>query len=162
MACDWKNAEKPEKREKKCKIISRIPPFFCKNGRNFGDGVCKVLDSNLLRQPIWANFTYQGEKARRGRSPRSTQFAPTSHGRLENGGERVGEPSEPRNTQNTRTPKAIGETGHILYCGIFIGSPSFRADWWARMPATVRFRAAVMSTSGLRFWRMAVTNSFIR
>ncbi len=35
MACNGKKREKMEKREKKCKIISVGPPFFCKMARPF-------------------------------------------------------------------------------------------------------------------------------
>lgn len=50
----------------------------------------------------------------------------------------------------------------ILYCGIFISSPSCKADWWDTMPATVMFSAMTTSTSGWRSWRMAVMNSSVR
>ena len=51
---------------------------------------------------------------------------------------------------------------YSLYCGIFISSPPLSADWWATMPATVMFNACAMSTHGLRFRRMASTNSLMR
>ena len=55
MACDAKNREKPEKREKKCKIISVGPRFFCKMALFFGQKqpigkrlVCKLLSLCVL------------------------------------------------------------------------------------------------------------------
>ena len=56
MACNGKNPKKPGKREKKCKIISVGPPFFCKTASIFGQKqalpgriVCKLLVSNIFR-----------------------------------------------------------------------------------------------------------------
>ncbi|MCE5327186.1 MAG: hypothetical protein LLG01_12330 [Planctomycetaceae bacterium] len=44
------------------------------------------------------------------------------------------------------------------YCGIFIGWPSFIADWWATIPQTVMFNACATSTSGRRLVRIVSTN----
>src|SRR5262245_7156144 len=49
----------------------------------------------------------------------------------------------------------------IANCGIFSSSPSFFADSLATIPATVMFNDSAMFTIGVRFLRMAVTNSFI-
>ena len=49
------------------------------------------------------------------------------------------------------------EPVYRMYCGIFINSPSFSADWWATMPATVMVNARAISTIGFRFWSIAIT-----
>ena len=60
MGCDGKNLEKPEKREKKCKIFSVGPRFFCKMASFFGRKqtlkrrvVCNLLMSRCFQEAEW-------------------------------------------------------------------------------------------------------------
>ena len=64
------------------------------------------------------------------------------------------------NSQSTRSfweRRYVGMT----YCGIFSSSPSFLADWLATTPATLMLSDSAIFTIGVRFCRMAVTNSFM-
>lgn len=48
-------------------------------------------------------------------------------------------------------PADLGTTIlYSVYCGIFINSPFFNADWCATMPDTVMFSAQAIFTSGVR------------
>ena len=59
-------------------------------------------------------------------------------------------------------PRRSGNPSQSVYWGILSNSPSLSADWWETTPATDMLSAQATFTSGVRSWRIAVTNSSIR
>ncbi len=70
--------------------------------------------------------------------------------------------AETRPAANAKAAWHRGTVGYIEYWGIFNRSPSRNADWCATMPGTVMFKAAMISTAGLRSSSTAATKSCIR